>query len=270
MASPVPQPRTSFGEAAYHEFYRDDFEPRAHYRPLWEHIRKAGQSLLSEKRREAHWTLHTDGVTFTVYGDEDEGIERVWPLDLLPRIIPAAEWAPIEAGLKQRLRALNAFLADLYGPQRVLRDGVVPAELIYRGKDFRREIHGIEPPLGLYVHIAGIDLVRDERRPLPRARGQPAHAVGRLVHDREPHRRAAHAARVLRALPRAARRALPGAPAPGAARALAARQGRRGRRAAHARHLQLGLLRAHLPGARDGHRAGRGPRPRRRRTTSST
>ena len=163
MASPGSTTRTSFGEAAYHEFYHDDFEPRAHYRPLWEHIRRTGQSLLSEKRREAHWTLQTDGVTFTVYGDEDEGIERVWPLDLLPRIIPAAEWAPLEAGLKQRLRALNAFLADLYGPQRVLRDGVVPPELIYRGKDFRREIHGITPPRGIYVHVAGIDLVRDER-----------------------------------------------------------------------------------------------------------
>jgi uncharacterized circularly permuted ATP-grasp superfamily protein len=163
MASPAREPRTSFGEAAYHEFYRDDFEPRAHYRPLWEHIRRAGQSLLSERRREAHWTLRTDGVTFTVYGDEADGIERVWPLDLLPRIIPAAEWAPLEAGLKQRLRALNAFLADLYGAQGVLRDGVVPPELIYRGKDFRREIHGIVPPLGIWVHVAGIDLVRDER-----------------------------------------------------------------------------------------------------------
>jgi uncharacterized circularly permuted ATP-grasp superfamily protein len=163
MASPGSAPRTSFGEAAYHEFYHDDFAPRAHYRPLWEHIRRTGQSVLSEKRREAHWTLRTDGVTFTVYGDEDEGIERVWPLDLLPRIIPAAEWAPLEAGLKQRLRALNLFLADLYGPQRAIRDGVVPAELIYRGRDFRREIHGITPPLGIWVHVAGIDLVRDER-----------------------------------------------------------------------------------------------------------
>jgi len=162
MASLGSMTQTSFGEAAYHEFYHDDFEPRAHYRPLWEHIRRTGQSLLSEKRREAHWTLQTDGVTFTVYGDEEEGIERVWPLDLLPRIIPAAEWAPLEAGLKQRLRALNAFLADLYGPQRVLKDGVVPSELVYHGKDFRREIHGIAPPLGVYVHVAGIDLVRDE------------------------------------------------------------------------------------------------------------
>ena len=160
MASPSTL-RTSFGEAAYHEFYRDDFEPRPHYAPLWEHIRRAGQSLMSEKAREAHWTLQTDGVTFTVYGDEEEGIERVWPLDLLPRIIPATEWLPIEAGLKQRVRALNAFLLDLYDGQRVLRDGVVPAELIYRGKDFRREIQGIRPPHDLYVHISGIDLVRD-------------------------------------------------------------------------------------------------------------
>ena len=161
MAVTATATSASFAEAAYHEFYREHFEPRPHYRPLWEHIRRAGQRLLTEKRREAHYTLQTDGVTFTVYGGENEGIERVWPLDLLPRIITASEWAPIEAGLKQRVRALNAFLQDLYDKQRVLRDNVVPAELIYRGKDFRREIQGIKPPLGLYVHIAGIDLVRD-------------------------------------------------------------------------------------------------------------
>jgi uncharacterized circularly permuted ATP-grasp superfamily protein len=150
----------SFGAAAYHEFYRDDFEPRAHYRPLWEHIRKAGQALLSDKVREAHLTLHTEGVTFTVYANSDEGIERVWPFDLLPRIITASEWAPIEAGLAQRVRALNRFLEDVYGEQRILRDGVVPAELVYGGRDYRREIRGIRPPLGIYIHISGIDVVR--------------------------------------------------------------------------------------------------------------
>jgi uncharacterized circularly permuted ATP-grasp superfamily protein len=160
-SSPAAAARTSFGEIAYHEFYCDDFEPRDHYRPLWEHIRKAGQSLLSDKSREAQLALHSEGVTFTVYGDEEEGIERVWPLDLLPRIIPAAEWAPIEAGLKQRVRALNAFLEDVYGEQRALRDDVVPADLVHRGRDYRPEIAGIRPPLGIYVHIAGIDLVRD-------------------------------------------------------------------------------------------------------------
>jgi uncharacterized circularly permuted ATP-grasp superfamily protein len=115
MSSHALAPGPSVGEVAYHEFYRDDFDPREHYRPLWEHIRRAGQSLLSDKNREAHLALRTDGVTFTVYGDEDEGIERVWPLDLLPRIIPANEWAPIESGLKQRVRALNCFLQDVYG-----------------------------------------------------------------------------------------------------------------------------------------------------------
>jgi len=155
-------PGPSFGELAYDEFYRDHFEPREHYKPLWDHIRRAGQSLLADKCREAEYALHTEGVTFTVYSQSEEGIERVWPFDLLPRIIPAHEWTPIEAGLKQRVRALNLFLLDLYGEQRVLKDGVVPSELIFAGKDFRREIVGIRPPGDVYVHISGIDLVRDE------------------------------------------------------------------------------------------------------------
>jgi uncharacterized circularly permuted ATP-grasp superfamily protein len=146
----------------YHEFYRDDFEPRDHYRPLWEHIRRAGQSTLAAKAREAHLAMHTEGVTFTVYTDGEQGIERVWPFDLIPRIIPASEWRPIEAGLKQRVRALNLFLKDVYHGQRIIKDGVVPAALILRGKDFRREVMDIDPPHGIYTHIAGIDLVRDE------------------------------------------------------------------------------------------------------------
>jgi uncharacterized circularly permuted ATP-grasp superfamily protein len=162
MPPPALPARTSFGELAYHEFYRDHFEPREHYRPLLEHIRRTGQSLLSDKAREAQLALHTEGVTFTVYSDNEEGIERVWPLDLLPRIIPAVEWSLIEAGLKQRVRALNAFLVDLYSEQRILRDGAVPADLIYRGRDFRPEIMDSRPPLGIWVHIAGIDIVRDE------------------------------------------------------------------------------------------------------------
>jgi uncharacterized circularly permuted ATP-grasp superfamily protein len=145
----------------YHEFYLDDFEPREHYRPLWEHIRKTGQSTLGSKVHEAHLALRSEGVTFTVYSDTQEGIERVWPFDLIPRIIPANEWAPIESGLKQRVRALNLFLRDVYHQQRCIKDGVVPAELIYNGKHFLREIMDIDPPQGVYTHISGIDLVRD-------------------------------------------------------------------------------------------------------------
>ncbi len=147
---------------AYHEFYQDDFRPRDHYLPMWEHIRSAGQQMLGAKAHEAHLALHTEGVTFTVYSNQDEGIERVWPFDILPRIITADEWRPIEAGLKQRIRALNLFLKDLYHGQLVLKDGVVPPELIYRGKDFRREIMDIDPPHDIYTHISGIDLIRDE------------------------------------------------------------------------------------------------------------
>jgi len=147
---------------AYHEFYRDDFRPREHYLPMWEHIQRTGQSLLEAKSREAHLTLHTEGVTFTVYSNQEEGIERVWPFDILPRILPAEEWRPLEAGLKQRIRALNLFLKDLYHGQRILKDGVVPPELIYRGKDFRREIMDIDASHDIYTHISGVDLIRDE------------------------------------------------------------------------------------------------------------
>ena len=153
---------TSQGRVPYHEFYKDDFEPREHYRPLWEHIRKTGQSTLAAKAHESHLALRTEGVTFTVYSDNDEGIERVWPFDLLPRIIPPAEWAVIEGGLKQRVRALILFLKDIYHNQRILKDGVIPVHLIFQGKDFRREIMDIDPPQDIYTHISGIDLIRDE------------------------------------------------------------------------------------------------------------
>lgn len=147
---------------AYHEFYQADFRPRDHYLPMWEHIQSAGQQMLGAKAHEAQLTLHTEGVTFTVYSNQDEGIERVWPFDILPRIITADEWCMIEAGLKQRIRALNLFLKDIYHGQLILKDGVVPPELIYRGKDFRREIMDIDPPHDIYTHISGIDLIRDE------------------------------------------------------------------------------------------------------------
>ncbi len=149
------------GVMPYHEFYRDNFEPRNHYRPMWEHIQRTGQNELATKAHEAHLALHTDGVTFTVYSDDEEGIERVWPFDLIPRVITAAEWSQIEAGLKQRVRALNMFLKDLYHGQRIIKDGVVPAELIYQGKDFRREIRDIDPPHDIYTHISGVDLIRN-------------------------------------------------------------------------------------------------------------
>ncbi len=147
----------------YHEFYADDFTPRDHYRLLWDHIRATGNSALEAKAHESQLALQAEGVTFTVYGESEEGIERIWPFDLIPRIITAPEWVKIESGLKQRVRALNLFLADLYSEQRIIKDGVIPPELIYQGRDFRREIVGIVPPRGIYTHVSGIDIIRDEK-----------------------------------------------------------------------------------------------------------
>ena len=147
---------------SYHEFYADDFTPREHYRLLWDHIKATGQNSLETKAHESQLALQTEGVTFTVYGESEEGIERIWPFDLIPRIITALEWEKIETGLKQRVRALNLFLNDLYTDQKIIKDGVIPPELIYEGKDFRREIIGITPPGGIYTHISGIDLIRAE------------------------------------------------------------------------------------------------------------
>jgi uncharacterized circularly permuted ATP-grasp superfamily protein len=100
------------------------------------------------------------GVTFTVYSD-DTGTERIFPFSLVPRIIAPSEWRLLEQGLQQRVTALNRFLTDIYSDQRCLRDGVVPAELVLTHAAFRSRMQGFTPPLGVYAHIAGIDLVRD-------------------------------------------------------------------------------------------------------------
>jgi len=145
----------------YHEFYMQGDQLRSHYQFLWDNIQRGGLGDLSAKAQEAHLALQAEGVTFTVYSDKESGIERVWPFDVIPRIIPASEWRQIERGLSQRVKALNLFLKDIYHDQRILKDGVVPAELILGGKDFRREIMGINPPQDIYTHISGIDIVRD-------------------------------------------------------------------------------------------------------------
>ncbi len=155
--------QTNRNRTPYHEFHADDFTPREHYRLLWDHIKATGNSALEAKAHASQLALQAEGVTFTVYGESEEGIERIWPFDLIPRIITAAEWVKIESGLKQRVRALNLFLGDLYGEQKIIKDGVIPPELIYQGKDFRREIVGIVPPRGIYTHISGIDIIRDEQ-----------------------------------------------------------------------------------------------------------
>ena len=126
-----------------------------------------GWSLEEHLRREerADLALLSSGITFNVYSEE-EGTERIFPFSLIPRIIGAQEWAGVEAGLKQRLHALNLFLLDIYGPQRILKEEVIPEEIIFGAPGYRPEMAGFRPPLDVYAHIAGCDLLRDEQQGL--------------------------------------------------------------------------------------------------------
>jgi len=114
---------------------------------------------LAERQRVAEARLREKGITFAVYGHSD-GTEKVWPFDVVPRPISGPEWSTLEAGLKQRIRALNLFLDDVYGPRRILKDGVVPSELIFSAKTYRPQLEGFRPPKGVWTHVTGTDLIR--------------------------------------------------------------------------------------------------------------
>jgi uncharacterized circularly permuted ATP-grasp superfamily protein len=145
--------------AAYDEMLDERLEPRPHYARLTERLRQTSVEEFSRRKAMLDLSMRQDGVGFTVYRAE-EGIERVWPMDPVPRIIPAHEWRQIEAGLVQRITALNHFLWDVYHEQHILRDGVVPARLVLQGSSFRREFVGANVPKRIYIHICGTDLIR--------------------------------------------------------------------------------------------------------------
>lgn len=136
--------------------------PRAAYRRLHRALLRAGRPDLSRRHRLAERAFRDHGITFTVY-QRERGTERTFPFDLIPRIIDPPAWSRIEAGLRQRVTALNHFLEDVYGEQRILRQGVVPAEIVLSSAGFRRELIGITAPHGVRCHVAGIDLVLDHR-----------------------------------------------------------------------------------------------------------
>jgi uncharacterized circularly permuted ATP-grasp superfamily protein len=133
--------------------------PREFYQALHRTLVGLPPEELRKSQQAADLTFLHEGITFTVYGSK-EGTERIFPNDLIPRIIPAAEWAKIERGLAQRLTALNMFLRDIYHEGRILSEGIVPRELVYSCKHFRREMRGLNVPRDVYVSICGTDLVR--------------------------------------------------------------------------------------------------------------
>ncbi|HTE25473.1 circularly permuted type 2 ATP-grasp protein [Flavitalea sp.] len=133
---------------------------REQYRQVVEFMSKLSVEELNKKEDLAKRLFMSQGITFTVYSS-GEGIEKIFPFDIIPRIITAVEWSYIEKGIKQRLKALNLFLKDVYNDQFIINDGIVPVEMVYSCPHYLREMHRFPVPYDIYVHIAGIDLIRN-------------------------------------------------------------------------------------------------------------
>lgn len=144
------------------ELIRASGKPRPAAGRLCEYLRSLKDADIEERKQASEAAIRVMGVTFRVYSEEGGSIDRAWPFDIIPRIIAASEWRRIEAGLKQRVHALNLFIDDLYHNQRVVRDGVFPKEILASSKNFRPQCIGINPSRGVWAHICGSDLVRDK------------------------------------------------------------------------------------------------------------
>jgi uncharacterized circularly permuted ATP-grasp superfamily protein len=143
----------------FDEMFGENGQPRASARRLANNIEKLPNGELFNRQRAAERALLQMGITFNVYG-EQAGVEKIFPFDMVPRIVPAAEWSRIERGLAQRITALNLFINDLYHDQRILKDRVLPSEIVLSSKAYRKQCVGFNPPRGIWCHVTGTDLVR--------------------------------------------------------------------------------------------------------------
>lgn len=157
-------PDTRFTDYTTDGFYDEMFFPDGQPRPRAEllawRLKTMSPGELARRQRAADQALLNMGITFNVYGHE-AGTEKIWPFDLVPRILESDEWQRIEAGLKQRIRALNLFIDDMYHDQKIVRDGVFPEYMVKSGRNFLKQCIGLNPPKGIWCHITGTDLVRD-------------------------------------------------------------------------------------------------------------
>jgi uncharacterized circularly permuted ATP-grasp superfamily protein len=147
-------------KAIYDELIAETAELRSAAAELGNYLSSMNDEELKERKNAAELAIQVMGITFTVYS-EGSTIDRAWPFDIIPRIIPKTEWDRTEAGLKQRVTALNLFINDLYSEQRIVKSGHFPAELLAKSKNFRQQCVGIKPPFNIWAHICGSDLVRD-------------------------------------------------------------------------------------------------------------
>ncbi len=150
-----------YAPVGYDEMYCAGGDPRHACRDFVARLNVISEGELRDRQRAAELNLSNMGITFNVYGHED-GTEKVWPFDLLPRIIDADEWQCVEQGLKQRIHALNLFVEDIYNEQKILADGVVPRDLLMSAKTYREPMVGFRPTQNVWCHISGVDLIRHE------------------------------------------------------------------------------------------------------------
>lgn len=143
----------------FDEMFVEPGKPRRHYAPVAQRLADMDADAFERRRRMADVLFRNQGITFTVYADK-RGVEKIFPFDLVPRIIPNDEWEYLERGLVQRITALNLFCQDIYHEQRILKEGIIDPELIYGAKMFRREMIGVNVPRNIYIHICGTDLIR--------------------------------------------------------------------------------------------------------------
>jgi len=170
----------------YDEMFAADGSVRPHYELLRQRFAEMETAEFERKRALAEKSYLNQGITFTVYSG-DEGTERIMPFDLIPRIIPADEWEHIERGLVQRLEALNLFLHDIYHDQRIVREGIIPEEIILGAKHYRPELRGFQVPRNIYIHVCGTDLIRgaDGRYMVLEDNGRCPSGVSYLLENRQ-------------------------------------------------------------------------------------
>lgn len=145
----------------YDEMITNSGQVRAHYTEFFQNLKKTSLKRMNQLQFSANQTQRAMGMTFNVYHD-NQGLEKILHLDIIPRIIPNSEWQILDSGLKQRTKALNMFLQDIYNERNILNDGIVPSELILGSKDYLKPCIGLTPPKGIWCHITGTDLVKNK------------------------------------------------------------------------------------------------------------
>lgn len=174
--SALKNPKTVSALAGYDpgEFHCEllgaERQPSRQIASLWHCLETSELSILRQRAADAERELFNLGITFTVYTEKD-AIDRILPFDVIPRVLTAADWEKVEAGVKQRVCALNLFLHDVYHEGKILKDGVVPGDLVLANSNYRPEMVGLDLPRQTYIHVNGTDIVRDRSGESPGARG---------------------------------------------------------------------------------------------------